>query len=44
MYSGTATEFPAGPDNLLLEPFLEPFLDPVEGSRAVSVATGTMTA
>lgn len=36
MYSGAATEFRAGPDN--------PLLDPVEASRAVSVATGTMTA
>ena len=36
MYSVAATEFPAGPDNR--------FPDPVEASRAVSVATGTMTA
>lgn len=36
MYSVAATEFPAGPDN--------PLLDPVEATRAVSVATGTMTA
>ena len=36
MYSVAATEFPGGPDNLLPEP--------VEASRAVSVATGTMTA
>ncbi len=40
MYSVAATEFQGGPDNLLLGPLL----DPVEGSRAVSVATGTMTA
>lgn len=40
MYSVAAMQFPGGPDNRLLEPFL----DPVEGSRAVSVATGTMTA
>jgi len=40
MYSVAATEFPGGPDNLLPDPLL----DPVEAARAVSVATGTMTA